>query len=228
MDPDYWRSRWREGRIGFHQEAVDSQLARFFPQATAPPPASVLVPLCGKSLDLIWLRDRGYSVTGVEIVPEACHAFVETQGLDPGDPISAGSGAFARWSSGGLTLLQGDIFDFTRSDFDSVWDRAALIALPPETRPRYAAHMLERLRPGGTILLVTAEYDPSERAGPPFTVHSDEVRDIYPGTTIEPLHRSERGEDEAARLGLSKLILQVQAIRKLEEPRPPSPGTSAR
>jgi hypothetical protein len=35
------------------------------PASTAP---TILVPLCGKTVDLIWLYEQGYRVIGIEIV----------------------------------------------------------------------------------------------------------------------------------------------------------------
>lgn len=133
----------------------------------------VLVPLCGKSADLAWLAERGHEVTGVELSPIACEAFFAERGLEPTRDVHR---AYVRWRAGRVTLLQGDIFQLDEP-FDAVWDRAALIALPPAQRGPYA-DLLRRWAPRG--LLVTLVYDQSRRDGPPFSVPDEEVRRLHP------------------------------------------------
>ena len=200
MSPTDWRRRWREGRIGFHRTDVHRFLIRFLPEVDRCLPENangdrreILVPLCGKSVDLVWLRDQGYSATGVELVPEALEAFLEEHDL-PATPDA--DPPFTSWRFPGLTLYNGDIFDLSTEGFDLVWDRAALIALPEETRARYAPHIVARLRPGGRILRVTLGYDPTAFEGPPYAVPEDEVRRLYRGSTIEELLVEERTVDE--------------------------------
>ena len=41
----------------------------------------MFVPLCGKSLDLEWLRDRGHAVMGVELSAVALESFCMEQGI---------------------------------------------------------------------------------------------------------------------------------------------------
>lgn len=60
-----------------------------------------------------------------------------------------------------------------------MYDRAALIALPPEMRRQYAAQMARIVPPGTPMLLVVMDYPQHERSGPPFAVTLDEVRALY-------------------------------------------------
>lgn len=43
----------------------------------------VFVPLCGKSLDMIWLAQQGHEVIGVELSPVAVEDFFRENGLNP-------------------------------------------------------------------------------------------------------------------------------------------------
>ncbi len=45
------------------------------------PSISILVPLCGKSLDLHWLYQHGHSVVGVELSGLAAKQFFEENGI---------------------------------------------------------------------------------------------------------------------------------------------------
>jgi thiopurine S-methyltransferase len=60
-----------------------------------------------------------------------------------------------------------------------VFDRAALIALPPDLRQRYVAELYAALPSNCQGLLITLEYPQQDRDGPPFSVHEDEVRARY-------------------------------------------------
>jgi thiopurine S-methyltransferase len=88
------------------------------------------------------------------------------------------------YRAGGIELIVGDAFgldaDLLR-DCTAVFDRAALIALPPELRARYARELYPRLPAGCRGLLVTLEYPQEEREGPPFSVPADEVQALYAG-----------------------------------------------
>lgn len=181
MDEDFWRSRWDQGQIGFHQEAVNPYLERYWARAAAPSGSRVFVPLCGKSKDMVWLAERGHSVVGVEIVRLAVEAFFTEQQLEP---RRRSTGVFEVWEAGPYTLFCGDFFDITPVDVGgagAVYDRASLIALPPELRQRYARHLLSLIAPGKNVLLVTMDYDQQEMSGPPFSVAEAEVRALYAG-----------------------------------------------
>jgi thiopurine S-methyltransferase len=209
MDAGYWRKRWREGQIGFHQGEVHRHLIRFWPELAGSITREVLVPLCGKSLDLAWLRDQGHRVTGVEIAPEACLAFLAENQLSAPEQVE---GAFRTWRLPGLTLQNGDFFLYERDDFDLVWDRAALVALSAETRPKYADHLVERLLPGGKILLVTIVYDPAEMEGPPYSVPDEEVGVLFRGLEVEPLLVESQDREGSERFGLTHLEQRVYRI----------------
>merc|ERR1712096_529266 len=64
-----WQSRWEEGRTGWHKEQVNPHLEEFFTHLVGGANGKrVLVPMCGKSVDLKWLYDKGMNVLGVELV----------------------------------------------------------------------------------------------------------------------------------------------------------------
>jgi thiopurine S-methyltransferase len=209
LEIDYWRRRWREGRIGFHQSEVHRHLMHFLEEHAGTISREILVPLCGKSHDLIWLRDQGHRVTGVEFAPEACRAFLAENELEAKAVVE---GAFKVWRFPGLTLHNGDFFQFERDDFDIVWDRAALIALPAETRPQYTEHLVDRLLERGKILLVTVDYERSEMDGPPFAVPNQEVHDLFQGYQVDLLLEESQDALGAERFGLSWLKQRVHLI----------------
>lgn len=186
MEPDYWLERWREGRIGFHRADANPRLAEHHERVLGPT-IRVLVPLCGKSADLEWLAVRGHEVVGIELSELAAQAFFSERAVQP---ERAEAGKLTAYSHGAITILVGDFFDATpelTGYCDGVYDRAALIALPPELRARYAAHLPSLLAPKARLLLVTLDYD--AEGGPPFCVSPREVDELYIAGKITPLGR---------------------------------------
>jgi thiopurine S-methyltransferase len=175
MDPDFWQQRWREGRIGFHQDRVTPLLEQYWDAIGAPAGGRVFVPLAGKSLDMAWLAARGHRVLGVELSTIAVRQFFEECGLSADIHESRDATHF---SAGDIEIIQGDVFALdagTLAGCRGVYDRAALIALPPAMRERYVADVYSKLPPGCRGLLVTLEYPQAEKEGPPFSVAADEV-----------------------------------------------------
>jgi thiopurine S-methyltransferase len=152
-----WRQCWRDRHADFHQESVNRLLARFWSDLDLAPGSRVFVPLCGKSLDMLWLARQGHDVIGVELSPIAVRSFFRENGLKP---VRRQVGKFVLWQSGKLGILCGDYFSLTAADLgqvDAVYDRAALTALAEDSRSRYVAH-LRTVVPGACmVLLLTVE-----------------------------------------------------------------------
>lgn len=179
MKPEFWQERWEKNQIGFHQTEINPHLQQLWPVLAAPAGAHVFVPLCGKSVDMLWLRAQGYRVTGVEISPLAVEAFFNENNL----PFTLHRQAeFFVYEADGLKIFCGDFFAMTREDLDgvqAVYDRASLIALPPEMRVSYASHIQRLVGPQTKTLLVTFVYPQHEMPGPPFSVDASEVQALY-------------------------------------------------
>jgi thiopurine S-methyltransferase len=197
LEPEEWLQRWREGRIGFHRATVQPWLAAHVARLAPNGDECILVPLCGKSVDLVWLEARGYSVVGVELAEQAARAFLAEQGRVASERRSP---PFLVFATGRIELRVGDFFAFDPArlgDFPAIYDRAALVAMPAERRGDYAARLLSLLRPGGRLLLVGMEYDETKYAGPPFSVPRDEVvRRFGPTCDVEPLGAKSLLDDE--------------------------------
>ena len=182
MDREFWLERWKSNRLGWHREDVNPHLADFWPRMPVPEGGRVFVPLCGKSVDMHWLAGRGHPVVGVELSEKACDDFYTEHGQSPAiEP----AGGFSRYRAGGVEILCGDYFDLDTDllgPVAGVFDRASLIALPPEMRPAYA-EALRALLPAGTpVLLVNLEYPQDEMEGPPFSVREGEIEELFSGT----------------------------------------------
>lgn len=179
MKKEYWLERWRQEETGFHQSEINPYLRRYWRELQIEPGKQVLVPLCGKSRDMIWLREQGLFVLGVELSALAVQAFFKENKYSPRHTTV---GRFDHWDADRIHILCGDFFNLEKGDLaevDAVYDRASLIALPPEIRSAYADHLLRILPPAIRMLLITFDYPQSEMSGPPFAVSTSEVETLY-------------------------------------------------
>lgn len=180
MELSYWINKWNAGDTKFHLADPHPALARhvgLLPgQGT-----TVLVPLCGKSVDMLWLsQECGYNVVGIEASPLACRAFFGEHGLPYKEEKR---GDFILFRGAHVTIWCGDFFSTEKRELpkiSAVYDRAALIALPEDVRVRYAAYLRALLPEGGvTYFLISMEYPRDDALGPPFSVGEEEVRALY-------------------------------------------------
>jgi thiopurine S-methyltransferase len=181
MDANFWLERWRLDEIGFHQADYNARLMKHWPALNVPKGGTVFVPLCGKSRDMIWLAQAGHEVLGVELAPVAIEAFFREAAAPYShrqrSPLSV-------YEGNGIRILCGDFFDLAAEDLvgtRGVFDRGALVALPPKMRRRYVDHLLTVLPVRTEILLLTLEYDQTRVGGPPFSVQRAEVEALYGG-----------------------------------------------
>lgn len=179
MDPHFWHQRWQDGRIGFHQDRPTPLMLKHWPSLGIAPGSRVFVPLCGKALDMAWFASQGLRVLGVELSELAVRQFFDEHGLVP---EVEDIGEARHFRAGDIEIVRGDAFALDPAllaGCEAVFDRAALIALPPPLRERYARELYARLPSGCRGLIVTLEYPQQEKAGPPFSVAEAEVHALF-------------------------------------------------
>ncbi|WP_063911696.1 thiopurine S-methyltransferase [Pseudomonas sp. p21] len=216
MEPAFWQQRWADNQIGFHQAQVNPYLQKYWPTLGLAPGSRVLVPLCGKSLDLAWLAGQGYRVLGVELSRRAVEDFFREHGLEA---EVQQRGAFEVWRSGDVELWCGDFFALQAGDVGDCagfYDRAAVIALPPQMREAYM-QLLSGLLPASCRgLVVTLDYDQSLLGGPPFSVGDEELRQGFAGWQVDALEVVEVIEESPKFLqaGVSSLLERVYRVSR--------------
>jgi thiopurine S-methyltransferase len=179
MDSNFWLERWHQMQIGFHQDATEPLLQKHWPTLGLAAGSTVFVPLCGKSLDMVWLAAQGHRVIGCELSQIAINDFFATLDLTPETRMESG---FTVKSVGPYELWCGDFFalppDATKA-VRAIYDRAALVALPPDMRQRYARKLVELGSSVDNALLITLEYDQAIVNGPPHSVPPAEVQSHF-------------------------------------------------
>ena len=204
MDAEFWKERWREGRIGFHEGRPNDLLVAHADRLGAK--GRVLVPLCGKAQDLAFLASLGHEVVGVELAERAVKEFFQEHGLQPN---TRKRGALLEWAAGGIAILHGDFFDVRPEDVGTItafYDRAAIVALPADLRPRYASH-LRTLAGDAPGLTITFEYPQDQMEGPPFSVSEEELRRYFP--SVQCLE--ERKQESRSGVTLNERIFRIGA-----------------
>lgn len=193
MDRDFWLSVWENERIRFHGHAVNPLLVAHLPVLGLAEGARLFLPLCGKSVDIGWLRARGFRVVGAELSPLAVTQLFDQMGEVPEiDEI----GPVKRYRTRSVDVFLGDIFDLTADllgPVDAVYDRAALVALPEAMRQSYAAHLVA-LSGAAPQLLSSYAASGSPGQGPPFPVGEAEIRALYGASHAVRLVREELDE----------------------------------
>lgn len=217
MDLNFWHERWKQNQIGFHRTSINPYLTRFWSKVTSDK-GKVFVPLCGKSLDLIWLNEQGHNVTAVECNLLAIESFIEENNLKYS---CSNKDAFTVYFNSILSIYHGDYFDLQQRDLEGVkyvFDRASLVALPESLRERYVDHMTKYIHSGVPILLVTLEYDQTVMSGPPFSVDEDEINALYDNDySIKQLYRNNiiEQENHFKSKGLDAMFESVYLMKKL-------------
>lgn len=185
MNPEFWHKRWQEKRIGFNQSAVNPLLTEYIDHLDLAAGSRIFVPLCGKSIDMVWLAAQGYDVVGVELVESAVKEFFSENRIlytiinHPRNPNIR----YYHWQHENqkIEILVADIFSLSIEDIDyidAVYDKAALIALPADMRPDYS-EQIRKVSDNAPQLLITLNYDQSKKDGPPFSINSEQLQQYY-------------------------------------------------
>ncbi|MDB9787018.1 hypothetical protein OAB57_02840 [Bacteriovoracaceae bacterium] len=180
-ETDFWKEIWSIGKLGFHQTKPNPHLIAQYNsiESKLGSPKNIFLPLCGKTLDLKWLSKQASHVYGVEVVETAILEFFSENNIPFEKENIAGVTAY---KSDKITLYCANFFDLTSEhlpDVDVVYDRAACIALPVDTRKKYFSHLSTIIVKRPAIhFLITLEHTGPKDLGPPFPVLFEEINSL--------------------------------------------------
>ena len=195
MNPEFWQNAWHNNQTNFTQKKPNFMLTQHFKTLNARKNGRVFVPLCGKSIDMLWFITQGFDVVGVELVATAVEQFFIENDLiatvTP-HPIIPSLTCYQTEHLGQtLKIWVGDIFDLSAADIgpiDALYDRGALVALPdnePENlRTRYTQKIMQ-LSNNANQLLLSFAYDSekqrhnNQKNTPPFLVTLAQLETYY-------------------------------------------------
>lgn len=173
-----WLERWENGEIGFNQAEVNPFMVKYFSSLGLEKETRVLVPLCGKTIDISWLLAQGYEVVGIELSEQATVELFQELGVEPTVSMA---GELMLYSADNIRIFVGDIFKVNAQmlgKIDAIYDRAALVALTTELRIDYANHLIN-VTSNAPQLLLCFEYDQSLMNRSPYSVDEAEVKRHY-------------------------------------------------
>lgn len=222
MDAEFWLDRWREGRIGWHHEKPMPLLLEHWSALKVPRDTRVLVPLCGKSRDMLWLAQQGLHVVGVELSGIAIESFLAENNLQARTRSATDGTHYEVMDAldGGIEIINGDVFDIdpaVLAGCRAFYDRAASIALPAPQRERLAHEVYDKLPAGSRGLLITLDYPEHEKDGPPFPVDEGEVHRLFdPGWNIQQIDRRDilASQPRFSEQGVTALHTGVYALHR--------------
>ncbi|WP_196140465.1 thiopurine S-methyltransferase [Aliikangiella sp. G2MR2-5] len=219
MEREFWLEKWNRQEVGFHNPDPHPFLSQYagkvFQQSE-----QIFVPLCGMSVDMVYLLSLGIRVVGCELSEKAVSRFFDVsagyEGVQKPVISRSAESPLALYDGGDIKIWQGDYFSLREHDFDQVqaiYDRAALIALPENMRKNYVNHM-HRLFPSAKLMLITLEYPQQEMKGPPFSVERSEVEKLFNFAQIKVLAKMDilKGEPKFMQRGLTELTECVYQI----------------
>lgn len=221
MNDEFWHKCWKNNTIGFHQEAAHPFLeSQFKPllniqneQPCKLTPQNIFVPLCGKSLDMWWLANYG-KVIGTDLSRIACRDFFLEQKISP---KTEELGQFTRYSANQISLYHGDVFLLSPAqlpNFKWIYDRAAIIAMPPESQKAYVDKLTSFMQPDTKIFLLSLEFPQSELSGPPFSTSTKQITALFDGYNCEKIieHELKNKQFAQRRFEVSRLIETLYII----------------
>jgi len=174
-----WLEFWEKNEINWHSDVVTQELEEYLGMLKLEPGDKVFFILCGKSLDMTYILNHGYSVIGVELSEIGIKQFFHENGLD--FTISS-VGEFNLYSAKNIEIYCGDFFSLTSKhlcDVKAVFDRKSLIALDRNLRQKYVKHLNDIISLGVRMLLITLHYPQHQMSGPPFSVDKSEVESLF-------------------------------------------------
>jgi thiopurine S-methyltransferase len=179
MKKEFWLEKWENKQTGFHKDEVHPLLIKYIDDLKLKHGDTVFVPLCGKTLDMLWLNSQGYKVIGIELSELAILGFFTEN--DIAYEKSTGD-FFDTYTYENITIYKGDFFELTQAHCQSVnvvYDRAALIALPDDLVVKYVNKMHDIIPKMTMELLITLEFDRTSGSdGPPFNTSHEKVKKL--------------------------------------------------
>ena len=174
-----WLEYWENNEINWHSDFVTQELEEYLGLLKLEPGDKVFFPLCGKSLDMIYILNQGFSIIGVELSDIGIKQFFHENRLDF---TITSVGGFDLYSANNIEIYCGDFFSLTSKhlfDVKAVFDRKSLIALDRNSRQKYVKHLNDIISMGVRILLITLHYPQHQMSGPPFSVDKSEVESLF-------------------------------------------------
>lgn len=172
LDGDYWEERYKSGKTGWDLGSPSPALCSYF-EKLEDKDLKILIPGAGKSHDLQWLHQQGFTNSAVLDISKT--ALEEAKSLYPQIPEKH--------------FIEGDFFKHEET-YDLIVEQTFFCALDPSLRPKYAQKMHQLLGPAGCLVGLLFDF-PLSADGPPFGGSAAEYQNYFsPFFKIKHLERA--------------------------------------
>jgi cyclopropane fatty-acyl-phospholipid synthase-like methyltransferase len=172
-----WNQRYLDGNLPWDSGKVDPHLTAIIEQLALPDQSAVLEIGCGTGTNALWLAQRGYRVTAIDVAEKA---IAMTR-----DKVKAYGGP-------DVTFDTADILDGLTGNYDFAFDRGCFHSVTDDERPIFAANLAAALKPGAWWLSLCGSAD-EQRAkgetGPPQLTAAHIAATVEPHFAIHQLDR---------------------------------------
>ncbi|XP_078349480.1 thiopurine S-methyltransferase-like [Oculina patagonica] len=205
----FWKDFWEAGKLPWHEAEVNEYLIKYIDELTGGRSnIRVFVPLCGKSVDMLWLADQGHTVVGVELAKQAIESFFTENNLTfTVESVTMAAGGepaeVYKCKEKQITIFCCDLFTLREEDvggkFDAIWDRGSMSAIVPSAGDRgkqYTKFLHSLLACDGNLIVESHHYEIDRGLDPPASI-SEELRNELFGDyfTIKELDVNRLPED---------------------------------
>jgi thiopurine S-methyltransferase len=198
LNRERWVKRWdeqhRHSEPGWQNTAPHRFLQKHYDQFyTEVKNPTVFVPLCGKSLDMIYFATHGYNVIGVELSEIGVLQFFTENKIDYKITKKEKASVYETEPNEKLkkiTIICGDLFEAEFEPVDAIYDRASLYALPSTLRPKYVQKLLSLLKENGLWFGIIHE-KVGKLTGPPFSVSVDDIKELFTGYEVKQIDQDD-------------------------------------
>jgi len=184
LDLNYWDKRWEDGKTGWHRTEVNDLLVMY--NSRIKENGTVLFPMCGKTVDMKFMCDEGYTVVGIEYSKQPVEEFFSENDIKF-EKSKNGDYDTYKSDDGKITIYAGDFFQAKPElvgKIDGIWDRGALVAMNPSDRRKYADTILNLMNKDTVYLIAGLSYDQNCHGGPPFSVPMETVEELYKSNCV--------------------------------------------
>jgi len=145
---------------------------------------AILVPLCGKSLDMLHLYQQGHTVVGCDWIESVVIQFFSENNIPcTKSTLENIEGSLYKSEDGRLRVYVCDFLllttDVVDVKFDSVLDSQSLTYINPRDRKQYVRAVRSLLKDEFRYLLVTIEYEPFAHRGRPHSISYNAVKELF-------------------------------------------------
>lgn len=156
-----WEQRYQQGQTGWDRGGISPNLLYWLENKKIKP-CRILVPGCGNGHEVLYLAEKGFDVTAIDIAPTAVANL---------NKILAENKLHAN-------VIQADFFNWNpEQTVDAIYEQTSLCALSPDLWVAYEHCLYQWLKPNGKLLAQFMQTGSEE--GPPFHCDISTLLDLF-------------------------------------------------